>query len=1355
MASKEIAAPLEGVVKAPCSLPQRRLWLSHSLYGQRSSYNIPFLYRLEGALDVGRLQRSLDRVLERHEVLRTFFRLENRDVVQVIQPKLRVPIAEKDLNQMPVGEAVKSALAAAAIDAAIPFDLTTTPLLRATLYRLGDRDHVLAFCVHHIIFDGWSEGILWRELAAFYDADSEACGLEELAIQYADFAIWQRQHRAGDAAESSHAYWKRQLADVPAVLNLPLDAPRPVEPSHRGRLEVMDVPGPVVHALVALGRRYGATLHMMLLAAYSVVLHRYSGDPEVVIGTALAGRTRSEIEPLIGFFINTVAVRADLRGEPTFVDLLERIKRVILESHANQDVPFEAVVEMLHPDRTTGQIPLFQTMFVLQNHEGAPVSLGEATLSPLEVHNGSSKCDLLLSIRAVHDGSSGMACSLEYDTDLFRPATAVRLLESFRSVLVGVIERPNQRIATLPVVSPSERELLTSWGRTPAESPRDSTIHREFAAAAARTPHAIAVSCESESLTYAQLEVRAQQLAVVLRREGVQRGDLVAMCLERGLTPIVAQLAVLKTGAAYLPLDTSYPASRISFIIEDARPRVVLAERRTAEVLPPCDARVIHLDQALEPMLAFPEPWPDEGNGEDLAYVMYTSGSTGRPNGVRVPHRGVLRLGLGSTYVDWRKATTFLQMAPLSFDASTFEVWGPLLNGARLVVFPEQVPTIPRLEQVLREGKVDCLWLTAALFNFVIDERPECLASVRQLIVGGEALSVPHVIRSQARLPFTKLINGYGPTECTTFACCYPIPSIPASATSIPIGRPIANTSVLVLDTNRRVVPVGVVGELYIGGDGVALGYHDRPELTAARFVPDPSGDTGERWYRTGDLVRWLPEGVLDFVGRIDSQVKMRGFRVEPGEIEAVCRRHHAVRDVVVLLHKRTPTDARLVAYVATVDHSAASAADIRQFLEQHLPRQLMPSEIVLRDELPLTPNGKVDRTALLARSVAPAPTGTATADPSAALSAVEQQLLAIWLDVLRVESLSVNDDFFALGGHSLTAVQMFSSIQAAFDRSLPFSALLQHSTVARLARLLEPPVASDVRPSSLVPLRSSGSLPPLFLLPGIGSEVWTFLELVKELDAKQPVFGILPTGAKGAGRTLSISEMAAGFAADIESAYPGGPYILGGYCSGAVTAFEVARQLRLRGKPVQMLVVFDYWLKEQPCGLLAYVRNAALWFADDFMHTSVSNNLGRAKSKARLLRARVRALIGRVGPPPDVRDVLGMWRYPDYEVRRLEDFLKAMQAYRFTGYDGAIHVFRARTRSLGRSQPSADMGWSEIAEGPLTIETVQGAHDSMFMQPFVRSLATRLDRAIRAAEQTDRRRDSTPKETPVVGQPV
>lgn len=1303
------------------------------LYGQGAAYNVACPYRLVGALDFPRLQRAFDTIVQRHEVLRTYFQLENDDVVQAVLPRLDVPISLHDLGDVAPDRRFAIATERAAVEFARPFDLSAAPLLRADLYRVSEQEHLLAMCVHHAVFDGWSESVFLDELSALYAGTP----LDAPPIQYRQFAIDQRQKAGGAAAQASLALWRERLADAPAALNLPLDFSRPAAPTRRGGQVDLRLPRECVDALNALGRRRGATLFMTLLAAYGVVLHRYSGDREVMIGTVLAGRTHPDLERLIGFFINTVALRVDFGGHPTFVELLEAVKRSSLESYSHQDVPFEHVVESVHPSRGAGQMPFFQTIFVLQNGTSRARGCGGLRIEPLSVHNRTSKCDLVLSVADPRDGGDGLCCSLEYDADLFEPRTIERLLESYRTVLEAVGAEPDQSIATIPIVGDTDRALLERWSDTAVPYPRESTIHREFERVADRTPSAVAMKSDVESVTYGELDARANRLAARLRREGVQRGELVALCLERSVDAIVAQLAVLKAGGAYLPLDAAYPSSRLSFMIRDARARIVLSHAGAAQRLPRGDATIILLDREADALAGESSGrLAVEIGGEDLAYVMYTSGSTGRPNGVRIPHRGVLRLILGSDYVCWDNANTFLQMAPLSFDASTFEVWGPLLHGRRLVVLPERVPTVPILDAALRREAVDCLWLTSAFFNAVVDERPECLSGVRQLIVGGEALSVPHVRLAQARLPSTQLINGYGPTESTTFACCHRIPPLDGSdVAAIPIGRPIANTSVLVLDARRQPVPVGVMGEIYIGGDGVALGYHDRPALTAERFVADPAGKSPGRWYRTGDRARWNADGHLEFHGRFDAQLKIRGFRVEPGEIEAACRQHPGVRDASVVADARAATDARLVAFIVGEPGQTPAAEDLKRFLGDQLPAHLVPTDVAVLDALPLTPNGKVDRHALssMRREHGHAPAAAAAAPRTP----VEKALSEIWRDLLGLDAVGIHEDFFALGGHSLLAVRMFSRIHATFGRTLPFSTLLRHSTIAELSILLETPAPTPTATpgQSLVPLKREGRRPPLFLLHGIGNEMWLFGELVKHVDAEQPVYGLLPTD-EAASRAAALPERVAGYVADLEALLPHGPFVVGGHCSGAVAAFEVARQLRARGHRVPLLVVFDYWLDEVPIGVGTLLANAATWVADDLLQASVSHNVGRVRSRLRLLTARLKRAAGDRTPAGDVRDRLGLWRFPAYEVARLQRDMDAVSAYRFGEYDGSIHVFRARTRALSRRHPAADMGWRRVTTGPLTIETVPGSHDTMLRAPFARMLGARLDAALERAFQ-------------------
>jgi amino acid adenylation domain-containing protein len=1235
--------------------------------------------------------------------LRTALRLERQNIVQAIAADVEVPLEISTLDSVPDSEKFELALRSAAKQATLPFDLGTAPLMRAALYRVGEDDHVLALCFHQAIFDGWSEFKFIQQLGTIYAAgDGELVELPDPVRQYAEFAVAQEQQAATQSAEDA----RRLVVGTAAPLNLPFDRVRPAKRSNRGGLESIRLSRELTASIERFSTTQGLTMFTTLLTAYAVLLHRYSGDEEMMIGVIRNGRPSRDFENTIGCFTSSRGVRVDMRGNPSLLTVLKRIREAL-----SSDEPNEA--------------RLFQVMFALQHPQPSALSFGSLRVTPLVVHSGTSKCDLLLNV-VPSDPAGDLSCRLEFDSDQFEASTAVRLLESYRLLLENAVAEAERPIGILPVVSDEQRRALAQWSKRPVEYPKTSSLHRQFEAVARARPDAVALSEGSEHVSYAELDVRANRLAGRLRREGAQRGELIGLCLERSIAAVVAQLAILKAGCAYLPLDPSYPTSRLELMLDDAGVRFVFATESTAGSLSRSVAKTLRLDTDLTGDGEATIPIDDGVGADDLAYVMYTSGSTGQPNGVRIPHRGVLRLVLGTDYIEWDSATTFLQMASLSFDASTFEVWGALLHGKRLVVFPDRVPTVRRLAEVLSAERVDCLWLTAALFNVVIDEQPGCLAGVSQLIIGGEALSVRHVHRAQQLLPHTQIVNGYGPTECTTFACCYRVPRLAADdRRSIPIGRPISNTSLYVWDRRKRPVPIGVRGELYIGGDGVALGYHARAELTAERFVPDPESSL-HRLYRTGDFVRWRTDGVLEFLGRSDSQVKIRGFRIEPGEIEAACRRHPAVRDAVVLVVRGSSGEDALVAFL-TKDDSTPSSADILDFLRQILPTHLVPAAVMFCDAIPLTINGKVDRDALL-NLHHPLAGGRELLDRHA--TATEEALRQIWRDVLNTEDIGVNDDFFALGGHSLLAVRMFSRIHEVLGHNIPFATLLQYPTIAQLAAALDVRREAPSRGASIVALKEGGHRPPIFLVHGIGNEIFTFVELAKQLRDDQPVFGVIPPDEATSG-VQSIEDMATAYLTEVEKRVQNQPFILGGHCSGALTALEMARQRQLRGLPVPQLLVFDFWLREEPAGVMSSVVNVINWLRDDFAHAGMKNNVGRIRSKLRLLRGRAERLVLRRQTADDVRDLLGMWRYPEHEVERLRRFTEATEAYRVSPHDSPIHVFRARTGRLRRLQPPADMGWLAIARGPLRIETVPGSHDTMFRRPFVETLARRIEAAV------------------------
>ncbi|HEY0604518.1 MAG TPA: amino acid adenylation domain-containing protein, partial [Herpetosiphonaceae bacterium] len=1117
----------------PLSFAQQRLWFLDQLEPNSPAYNIRTVVRMLGLLDIMKLQQSLSMIVERHEVLRTTFVTQAGQPVQIIGPAQLLPLPLIDLQDLPEHERETEVLHLIQVDSQQPFDLVTGPLLRATLLRLHGEAHVLLLTMHHIVADGWSMGVFFHELSALYAATigGIAPALPELPIQYADYAVWQHDWLQGAVLERQLTYWRQQLADLP-VLELPTDYPRPPIPSLRGALQRFTLPKTLSEELVALSRREGVTLFMTLLAAWQIVLARYSGQDDIAVGTPIAGRTRAETEGLIGFFVNTLVLRADLSGNPSFHQLLRRVREVCLSAYAHQDLPFEQLIEALQPERDLSRNPLFQVMFALQNAPLSALTLPGLALSPVEVANEIAKFDLTLNLE---EGPEGLSGWIEYSTELFTAATMTRLLRHYQRLLAGIVADPNRRLADLTLLEEAERrQLLVLWNDTQLAYPRNAGIHQLFEAQAARTPAATAVIFEEQQLTYGELNARANRLAHYLRARGVGPEVRVGLCVERSLDLIVGLLGILKAGGAYVPLDPSYPAQRLALMLADTQAPLILtqqaiydAQRSLFAAIPEevnpaftgdhqasaINPAVVCLDSDWAAIAEESEANPDSAvGGDSLAYVMYTSGSTGLPKGVSVTHRNVIRLVSSPNYARLSVDDVFLQFAPISFDAATLEVWGALLNGARLVVFPAGTPSLAELGQALERYQVTILWLTAGLFHQMVDSQLDSLRSVRQLLAGGDVLSVPHVQKVLRTLDGCQLINGYGPTENTTFTCCYPMRHVEQIGLSVPIGRPITNTRVYVLDRHLNPVPIGVPGELYAGGDGVGRGYLNRPDLTAERFVPDPFGERGGRLYKTGDLVRYQPDGNIEFLGRRDAQVKLRGYRIELGEIEAVLLRHPAVRECAVLVREDVPGDRRLVAYVvengepSTKNQEPEEQASttppprlpqprqkpaevwgrgpggeglipaLRAFVQAELPAYMVPSAFVVLDALPLSPNGKLERRALPAPDAARSPLDDSFVAPQ---SPIEEVLAGIWAGVLRLERAGIHDNFFALGGHSLLATQVISRIRDAFQVELPLRVLFEAPTVAQLAErivavqrdaqgLLPPPIQPVARDEAL-----------------------------------------------------------------------------------------------------------------------------------------------------------------------------------------------------------------------------------------------------------------------------------------------
>ncbi|HEX2191159.1 MAG TPA: amino acid adenylation domain-containing protein, partial [Longimicrobiaceae bacterium] len=899
----------------PLSFAQQRLWLVDRLEPGSAAYNMPFAVRLRGPLDARALRRSLAEVARRHEVLRTVFAEHGGEPVQVVRPAAAVALPLVDLRTLPEARREATAGGLAGAEALRPFDLERGPLLRSTLLRLAEEEHVLLFTLHHVAGDGWSLDVLVREVSALYAAYAagEEPSLPELPVQYADYAVWQRERMTESALERHLEYWRERLAGAPPLLEVPTDHARAAGQSARAGSRRFTLGAETTRALRALSRREGATLFMTLLAGWQALLGRYAGQEDVVVGTPVAGRTHAELEGLIGFFVNMLALRGELRGDPTGRELLGRVREAALGAYAHQELPFERLVEELGIERSLTHAPLFQATFSLEPEggDGGP-RLGGLALEPFAAGAGIARFDLELT---VWEGDEGLRGALVYRDALFEEATAGRMAEHLAVLLEALAADPGRRLSAASLLRDGERARIEGWNAPPTGIPR-RTVHELFAEQAARAPGAVAVVSGGDALTYAGLQERAARLARHLAGLGVGPEDRVGLCLERGPEVVVAMLAVLQAGAAYVPLDPAHPAERLAYVAADAAVVMVVTRSELADRLSRVDVPRVLLDRDAEAIGRAPALAPEvDPHPRGLAYVIYTSGSTGRPKGVMVEHRSIVRLVKETDYVRLDLGDAVAQVSNPAFDAATFEIWGPLLNGGTLVVIARDVSLSPReFAAELRERGVTTLFLTTALFNQVARSEPGAFATLREVLFGGEAVD-PESVRRVLEAGPERLLHVYGPTETTTYASWHAVERVEPGRT-VPIGRGLANTSLHVLDGRMEPVPVGVAGELYVGGCGVARGYLGRPEPTAERFVPDPFRGAGERLYRTGDRVRWNARGEVEFLGRMDAQVKIRGYRIEPGEIEAALLERAGVREAVVVVREDAAGQARLVGYV-------------------------------------------------------------------------------------------------------------------------------------------------------------------------------------------------------------------------------------------------------------------------------------------------------------------------------------------------------------------------------------------------------------------------------------------------------
>nr|VFK23151.1 MAG: amino acid adenylation domain-containing protein/thioester reductase domain-containing protein [Candidatus Kentron sp. MB]VFK28327.1 MAG: amino acid adenylation domain-containing protein/thioester reductase domain-containing protein [Candidatus Kentron sp. MB]VFK74207.1 MAG: amino acid adenylation domain-containing protein/thioester reductase domain-containing protein [Candidatus Kentron sp. MB] len=1071
----------------PLSYGQKALWFLHRSAPHSSAYNTASVVRIHSPLDVPALRDTFQTLVMRHSSLRSTFSQQDGQPVQVIHGHREVCFEEIDAST-DTEEAFHERVAEAYRR---PFDLEQGPLLRVSLFRHAAEDHVLLMTLHHTVTDGWSIWMLMSELLSLYPAQKsgQPVTLPPVPWQYQDFVKWQDELIASSEGRRQWEYWKNQLSGELPILELPTDRPRPPAPSYEGGSVFFTLPPTLIEKLEEQAQRSNATLYMILLAAFQVFLHRYTGQDDILVASPTAGRNRSEFEGICGYFVNPIVLRAALQDDPTFTSFLDQVRKTVVGGLANQDFPFPLLVERLQPHRDTSHSPIFQSIFVLQRPDDKLIALlgtgdesfsvhkAGLSLSPFKMPQQEGQLDLTLEVFVAEHSSSAF---FFYNTDLFEKRTIERMVGHFRQLLEGIVAAPETRVSHLPLMSKIERQrILLDWNNTRTPYPQDKCVHELFEEKARDNPGAVALVCEDKEITYEELNTRANRLAHRLRTLGVGPEVTVGLFIERSVELIVGILATLKASGAYVPLDLKYPKERLTFMIEDAGLAVLLCHGATRENLPECSARVLDSDaNAAEiagesPDNPAPPPLVNPGN---LAYVMYTSGSTGTPKGVCVEHGNIVRLVRDTNYMDFDETQVFLQSSQVAFDASTFEIWGSLLNGAKLVLPSPGHLSMEQLGGYLRKYDVTALFLTTALFNLIVQERPDDITGLRFLLCGGEVGSPDNIKEGARLLAPGKLLHCYGPTENTTFSTYYIVPIDVDTDHSIPIGAPITNTQIYILDHRMQPVPAGINGELYTGGVGVARGYLNHPELTAEKFIPDPfSQEPDARLYRTGDLCRWLPDdhgasGNIEFLGRIDNQVKIRGFRIECGEVENALSAYPGIREVVVD-PRGEGANKHLIAWLtAETEDTSALRDTLRTHLRDTLPDWMAPSRFIFLESFPLTPSGKIDRRALSLPK--DADTGS-VAEYVAPQTEAEIQMATFWSQTLGVDKIGLHDDFFELGGHSILAIQLISRIKEHFGVDVPIRALFEDPTVAGLLRelgLAETNIQTETGPNPDLP---------------------------------------------------------------------------------------------------------------------------------------------------------------------------------------------------------------------------------------------------------------------------------------------
>ncbi|MEB0259440.1 amino acid adenylation domain-containing protein [Undibacterium sp. 5I1] len=1321
----------------PLSLAQQRLWFLDQLdHAAGSAYHLPAALRLHGKLDRKALRAALDRIVARHESLRTtFVSVDGSPTQSITSSSVGFALAERDLRALH-GHEQQAAVARLCDDEAYqPFNLSAGPLIRGQLLSLAEDEHILLVTQHHIISDGWSINVIISEVSALYNAFSQGLDdpLPALAIQYPDYAVWQRQWLQGEVLQTQTDFWCAHLAGAPTLLELPTDRPRPPQQSYAGSSVALRLTSELSAGLRALAQRHDITVFMALLAAWSTLLARLSGQDDIVVGTPVANRQRSEVEALIGFFVNTLALRVRFDEDLSVVQLLEQVKSTSLDAYAHQELPFEQVVEAVNPPRSLAHSPLFQSMLTWNNiPAGAALPLSGLIIEAMPGKRNTVHFDLSLTLGDDGDIIDG---TLDYASALFDQDTAQRIASHFQTLLAAMVTDPQQRISTLPLLNAYQRhELLDSFNNTAVDFPRDLLIHQLFEQQAAAHPEATALVFEQQQLSYGELNQRANQLAHYLIAQGIGPDQRVAICIERGIEMIVGLLGILKAGAAYVPLDPAYPKDRLDYMLQDCNPAMLLTQRALLPFLPVTSVPLLAIDDASAVLANQPGTNPDPSAlglcSAHLAYVIYTSGSTGMPKGVMVEHCSLINFWdvlKNTIYRHFPKYCRVGLNAAYSFDMSMKGIL-QLLSGHCVVIIPNLIRANgPDFLQYLEQHRIDTFDCTPSQLDMLLNAGLLAIPNYqpKAVLIGGEIVnraSWHQLAHAQSTLFF----NMYGPTECTVDAT---IGLIEPSALNTHIGRPIANARIHILDRQSQLVPVGVSGEIYIGGIGVARGYLNRPELTAERFVTDPFGTEPQaRLYKTGDVGRWLPNGNIEYLGRNDFQVKLRGFRIELGEIEAKLAACNGIKEAVVVARENNGGDKRLVAYLTTSGSLVPTPAALRTALSKELPDYMVPSAFVILDTLPLTPNSKLDRNALLLLEQI----SVDTAIYEVPIGSTEIAIAAIWQELLGHEKIDRKGHFFELGGHSIKAVQLISRIRSELKMQASLGDLLIHPVLYKFsaAIIAKTPVVTH---SSLLQIRSQGNGMPLFLLHPAGGEVAYARELANWIDHDIPIYGLSAQGLHpDESPFATIPDMAKHYIGEMRHVQPQGPYYIAGWSFGGTVASEITQQLTSSGERIAFLGLIDTWhhdlvnegelasMDEASTLMLhAEINNAEVFnrISSDLKSLAIENDIERM-----LALCRTNKIV-----PNDIDNT---------SLRQLLAVLHANRRAQATYVTRPLSVPSWLFAACDEVGAGATNGLTTSGVGRLTVVPLNGTHKTLVEHPNVEALGNAMTAAIVEAQK-------------------